>query len=95
MERRESAARKAELLMSTKRHPFRVARWYTYFRTQNPNLGKFLEGLGMEKVGIFFGHLEYIAAIWCILCPFGNLVAIWYIFHRFGILCQEKSDNPA
>jgi hypothetical protein len=23
-----------------------------------------------------------------ILCPFGNLVAIWYIFPRFGILCQ-------
>jgi hypothetical protein len=22
-------------------------------------------------------------------------MAIWYIFHRFGILCQEKSGNPA
>jgi hypothetical protein len=21
-------------------------------------------------------------------------VAIWYIFHRFGKLCQEKSGNP-
>jgi hypothetical protein len=26
--------------------------------------------------------------------PFGNLVAIWYIFRRFGILCQKKSGNP-
>jgi hypothetical protein len=24
---------------------------------------------------------------------FGNLVAIWYIFPRFGVLCQEKSGN--
>jgi hypothetical protein len=28
-------------------------------------LGKFLEGLGMEKVGIFYDHMEYI--VW----PFG------------------------
>jgi hypothetical protein len=25
---------------------------------------------------------------------FGNLVAIWYIFYRFGILCKEKSGSP-
>jgi hypothetical protein len=49
----------------------------------------------MEKVGIFFGHLEYI------LQPFGtilwavyNLVTVWYILLRFGILCREKSGNP-
>jgi hypothetical protein len=33
-------------------------------------------------------------AVWNILLPLGNLVAIWYIFSRFGILCQEKSGNP-
>jgi hypothetical protein len=62
----------------------------------NPNsqFGKLLEGIGMEKVGIFFGHLEYTTAIGYIFGPFGNLVAIWYLFHRFGILCQEKSGNP-
>jgi hypothetical protein len=54
-----------------------------------------LEGLGMEKVGIFFGHLKYITAIWYISCPFDYLVAIWYSFPPFGILCQEKSGNPA
>jgi hypothetical protein len=48
----------------------------------------------MEKVGIFYGHLEYIAAIWYTLWPFGNLVALWYIFTRFGILCKEKSGSP-
>jgi hypothetical protein len=48
----------------------------------------------MEQVGVFFGHLEYISAIWYILWIFGNLVAIWYISPRFGIFSQEKSGNP-
>jgi hypothetical protein len=29
-------------------------------------LGKFLEGLAMEDVGIFCGHLVYLMLIWCI-----------------------------
>jgi beta-lactamase regulating signal transducer with metallopeptidase domain len=65
-----------------------------FFQTKNPNLGKFLDGIGMEKVGLFLGHLKYITAILYILWPFGNLVAILYIFLRFGTLCQEKSGNP-
>jgi hypothetical protein len=28
------------------------------------------------------------------LLLFGNVVEIWYIFPRFGILFQEKSGNP-
>jgi hypothetical protein len=32
----------------------------------------------MEMVGIFY--------VW----PFGNLAAIWHIFPRLGILCQEN-----
>jgi hypothetical protein len=44
----------------------------------------------MGKFGIFFGHFEYITAMW----PFGNFVAILYISTRFGILCGEKSGNP-
>jgi hypothetical protein len=48
----------------------------------------------MENAGIFRRHLEYFTAIWYILCPFGNVVVIWYMFPRFGILCQEKSGNP-
>jgi hypothetical protein len=48
----------------------------------------------MEKVGTFFGRLEYITATWYILWPFGILVAIWYILPRFGILCQEKIWQP-
>jgi hypothetical protein len=49
----------------------------------------------MEKVGIFFGRLEYIAAIWYMLWPFSNIEVIYYIFPSFGILCQEKSGTPA
>jgi hypothetical protein len=48
----------------------------------------------MEKFGLFYLHLKYIMAIWYILWPFDNVVAIWYIFSRFGIFCQEKSGNP-
>jgi hypothetical protein len=36
-----------------------------------------------------------ISAIRYILWRFGNLVAIWYIFHCFGILNKENSGNPA
>jgi hypothetical protein len=34
-----------------------------YFQTQNPNLGYFFEGLGMENVCIFYCLLEYTMAI--------------------------------
>jgi hypothetical protein len=54
-----------------------------------------MEGRGMEKVGILYAYLEYIAAIWYMLWPFGNLATIWCPFPRFGNLCQEKSGNPA
>jgi hypothetical protein len=43
----------------------------------------------------------YFMNMWPILLPFDILyshlvhfVAMWYIFPRFGILCQEKSGNP-
>jgi hypothetical protein len=42
-----------------------------YFQTKNHNFGTFLEGLAMEDVGIFYGHLVYFVAIWCILWLFG------------------------
>jgi hypothetical protein len=65
-----------------------------YFQTKNPYLGKFLEGLNMEDVGIFM-------TIWSILLPFGNIPTIRDItymflvyFARFGMLYQENSGNP-
>jgi hypothetical protein len=44
----------------------------------------------MEKVGIFIAQLEVIIKIWYILCPFGNLVPIWYIFPIL-VYCVEKN----
>jgi hypothetical protein len=49
----------------------------------------------MENIGTFYGRLEYFTTIWYILWPLGNLEVIWYIHPRFGLLCQEKSGNPA
>jgi hypothetical protein len=67
-----------------------------YFQNKNPNLGKFWRSLEWKR-------LEYSMVIWNIFRPFGilpirsfgDLVANWYVFHHFGILCQEKSGNPA
>jgi hypothetical protein len=53
-----------------------------------------MESLGMKKVGIFYGHLKYITAIWYILWPFGNFVVSLVYFPHFGILNKEKSGNP-
>jgi hypothetical protein len=44
----------------------------------------------MEKIGIFNSHLEYIMNIWYILWPFGNLMAIWYIFPIL-VYCVKKN----
>jgi hypothetical protein len=44
----------------------------------------------MENAGIFYGHLEYFTAVWCILWPVGNVVVIWYIFPLFGY-CVKKN----
>jgi hypothetical protein len=50
-----------------------------------------LEGVGMEKVGIFHGHLEYITAIWYILCPFRDSPGCSLVyFPPFGILCHRN-----
>jgi hypothetical protein len=45
--------------------------------------------------GIFCGHLVYFMDIWCILWPFGRFYGRLVYFYRFGMLCQEKSGNPA
>jgi hypothetical protein len=35
-----------------------------HFHTKNPNVSIFYHGLGMENVGVSFGHLETIPVIW-------------------------------
>jgi hypothetical protein len=44
----------------------------------------------MGKVGNFYGYLEHITAVWYILWPFGNLVAIWYISPWFWYIVSRK-----
>jgi hypothetical protein len=61
-----------------------VARWFVF---KPKILSKFWWALEWKM-------LVYFMVIWHILWPFCNVVVIWYIFPRFGILCQEKSGNP-
>jgi hypothetical protein len=58
-----------------------------YFQNKKPNLGKFWRVL-KSKVLVYFMAILYIT--W----PFGNCVAFWYIFSRFGKLHYEISGNP-
>jgi hypothetical protein len=66
-----------------------------YFQKKNINLGKFWRALEWKMLVDFM-------VICNILQPLGmfhgNLVMLWsfgmYIFHRFGILCHEKSGIP-
>jgi hypothetical protein len=64
------------------------------FQTKNPKLGNF-GGPWNEKVGIFYGRLEYITAFFIFYRHLAiYIVAVWYSFPRFGILNKEKSGNP-
>jgi hypothetical protein len=61
------------------------------FSNQKSQFLYILEGLAMEYVGIFYGHLVTFSAIWSIICPFGvfyghlvYFMAIWYILWPFG-----------
>jgi hypothetical protein len=62
------------------------------FSNQKSQFGQILEGLEIENIGIFYGHLEYITVIWYIFFAIWYIfLAIWYIFSYSGILFQEKS----
>jgi hypothetical protein len=53
-----------------------------------------LESLRIENAGILWSiGIFHICLVY--FRPFGNVVVIWYNFPSFGILCQEKSGNPA
>jgi hypothetical protein len=57
-----------------------------YFQTKNTTLGLYvLEGLGMENVCIFYGHLEY----WTAIC---NILWLFDIFcvSNFGMTYQKN-----
>jgi hypothetical protein len=59
------------------------------FSNKKSHFGEILEGLAIEYVGIFYGHLVYFTTLWYILWPFGifygHLVYIsplWYVLPR-------------
>jgi hypothetical protein len=66
-----------------------------YFQTKNSNLGKFWRALEWK---LWLCFMPICNILWpfgmYILWLFCNLVAIWYIFPSFGILCQEKIWQP-
>jgi hypothetical protein len=66
-----------------------------YLQTKSPNLSKFLEGVGMENVGLFYDLLVHFTAIWYIVWAIGIFSRYLVYFYHFGILFQEKSGNPA
>jgi hypothetical protein len=54
-----------------------------------------LEGLAIEDVGIFYGHLVYILpfGIYLHILPFGIFYGYLLYFSRFGMLYREKSGT--
>jgi hypothetical protein len=66
-----------------------------YFQTKNPNLGKFWRGLEWKMLAYTISILNIcIRAIWYILWPLGNLVAIWYISPPFWYIVSRKIWQP-
>jgi hypothetical protein len=69
----------------------RVARWFIFKQTWI-NFGGSCNGRCwyiLLPFGKFSAHLVYLFCGY-----FGNSVIIWYIFPRFGMLCQDTSGNP-
>jgi hypothetical protein len=64
------------------------------FSNQKSHFGLIFEGLRLENVDIFYGHLEYLRNFWIFYDHWVHFVIIWYIFFGFGIMYQEKSGNP-
>jgi hypothetical protein len=70
----------------------RVARWFIF----KPKIQIWVNFLGLWNGKCLYVYWSFgkLTAIWYFLGPIDNLVVIWYILPRFGILCQEKSGNP-
>jgi hypothetical protein len=61
------------------------------FQTKNSNLGKFWTALKWKMLVCFM----VIRNILWSFSMFNGQLVICHIFSRFGVLCQEKSGNPA
>jgi hypothetical protein len=65
------------------------------FSNQKSLFGLILEGLRLENVYIFYGHLEYFMEIWDIVWPFGTFCINLVPFCPVLVLCAKKCGNPA
>jgi hypothetical protein len=63
------------------------------FSYQKSQFGYISERLGMENVDIFYGHLEYIEAIWYMLWYMYFEVS-WYVYSTFLVYCIKKIWQP-
>jgi hypothetical protein len=57
------------------------------FSYQKYQFGHILEGLGVENIGMFYGHSEYFMPTWCILCPFG--IFCGHLVHFFRVVPRQ------
>jgi hypothetical protein len=64
------------------------------FQTKNPNLGKNCQGLGLENVKIFYGHLEYFINSWDILRLFGTFCVHLVRLFQFWYHAPRKIWQP-
>jgi hypothetical protein len=89
-------AAEARKFFSSENCPAEQGCQLVYFQTKNPNLGKFWRALEW-KISVYFVVISNILRLFGIF--YGHLVMLLYvhsyIFHRFGILCQDKSGIPA
>jgi hypothetical protein len=65
-----------------------------FFSNQKSPFGHISEGPGMENVGIFHGHFEYLTALWYIVWPFVTFCDHTVYFSHFGMLYQKKIWQP-
>jgi hypothetical protein len=64
------------------------------FSNQKSQFWENLDGLGMENVVIFNGHLEYFTAFWFNLWPFGIVCGHFVYYSPFWYVWTKKSGNP-
>jgi hypothetical protein len=53
--------------------------------------GSILDGIAMEDVGIFYGHLVNFTAIWYIVWPLGIFVGYLLYISPFLVCCSKKN----
>jgi hypothetical protein len=63
-----------------------------FFSNQKSQFGNIFQGLRLENVDIFYGHLEYFTEIWGI---YDHLVHFVFIGYIFPVLVSFTKENLA